>query len=208
MDLYKFIGKQIKSLRKSRGMDQQALAERMNTSRVTISRYESGVRKANQDFLFKMINIFNVNADYFFPKINSFKTINKKEVRQIPLIGAIAYGSPLLSEENIDGYISIFCSDKYKNDVVFALKCKDKSMWPDLNDGDLVFVKKQSTVEEDKIAAVLVDSNAEITFRRIKHINNEVLLMPDNINDFSPLTLSKNNHCTILGKVIESSRRF
>lgn len=208
VDLSKFIGNKIKTLRKSQGMDQQALADRMNTSRVTISRYESGNRTASQDFLFKLANVFNVNVDYFFPKVKNVKEINTDDMRQVPLIGTIACDLPLLAEKNIDGYVPAFLDDKYKNDIIFGLKCKDNSMWPIFNNGDIVFVKKQSTVEDGKIAAVLLKDNKEATLRRVKHIKNEMLLMPDNTNKFSSIVISKNNHKVILGRVIKSIRNF
>ncbi|XP_031776083.1 uncharacterized protein LOC116415427, partial [Apis florea] len=129
-------------------MDQQDLADRMDTSRVTISRYESGIRKANQDFLFKLANTFNVSVDYFFPKVNNLKPINTSEMRQVPLVGTIACGSPLLAEQNIEEYVPI-------------------SMEPTLSDGDIVFVKKTSEVEDGEIAAVLINNDESATLKRI-----------------------------------------
>lgn len=208
MDLSKYVGSQIKKLRESRGMDQQAFAEKIGTSRVNLARYESGSRKANQDILFQISEAFNINISYFFPLPDNSVELNKSNFRQVPLIGTIACGTPILAEENIDGYVPIFFGDKYKSDIVFALKCKGNSMWPTLSDGDIVFVKQQSSVEDGEIAAVLVDDNEEATLKRIKHINNEVLLMPDNTNEFSPIILNKKNPGKILGKVIESRRIY
>lgn len=208
MDLSKFIGNRIKTLRKSRGMDQQTLADRMDTSRVTISRYESGIRKANQDFLFKLANTFNVSIDYFFPKINNLKPINKSEMRQVPLVGTIACGSPLLAEQNIEEYVPMFFANGRSSDTIFALKCKGRSMEPTLSDGDIVFVKKTSDVEDGEIAAVLINNDESATLKRIKHVNDQVILMPDNASEFNPIILNKENPGTILGKVIESRHRF
>lgn len=67
MELGKFIGNRIKRYRESRGMTQDMLAEQLNTTRQTISRYENGERKANQDVLFELSEIFNVKVDDFFP---------------------------------------------------------------------------------------------------------------------------------------------
>ena len=54
MDLKKYIGNQIKTFRKSAGFTQDELAKRLNTTKQTISRYEKGDRKANQDMLFEL----------------------------------------------------------------------------------------------------------------------------------------------------------
>ena len=70
MDLKKYIGNQIKIFRKSAGFTQDELAKRLNTTKQTISRYEKGERKANQDMLFKLCDIFNVSIDDFFPVLS------------------------------------------------------------------------------------------------------------------------------------------
>lgn len=68
MDLQKFIGAKIKELRHKRGINQDELADMLDTTKQTISRYEKGDRQANQDILFKLSDIFNVSVDYFFPE--------------------------------------------------------------------------------------------------------------------------------------------
>ena len=70
MDLKKYIGTQIKMFRKSAGFTQDELAKRLNTTKQTISRYEKGDRKANQDMLFELCDIFGVSIDDFFPSQN------------------------------------------------------------------------------------------------------------------------------------------
>lgn len=70
MELNKFIGDRIKQFRESRGMTQDSLAQKLNTTRQSISRYESGERKANQDLLFDLADLFNVKVDDFFPPRN------------------------------------------------------------------------------------------------------------------------------------------
>ena len=58
-------------------MNQDELATVLNTTKQSISRYEKGIRKANQDILFQMCNVFNVPIDDFFPsKHDSNKTLD------------------------------------------------------------------------------------------------------------------------------------
>jgi len=81
MDLKKYIGNQIKTFRKSAGFTQDELAKRLNTTKQTISRYEKGDRKANQDMLFELCDIFGVSIDDFFPSQN--------EALQSPIVSTI-----------------------------------------------------------------------------------------------------------------------
>ena len=208
MELSKYVGSKIKDLREKHGMDQQTLAEKLDTSRVTISRYESGARKANQDVLFKLAKLFNVNINYFFPSIENEVSINLNNFRRIPLVGEIACGTPILAEQNIEGYVPMYFKTNNKNDSFFALKCKGNSMNPTLKDGDTVFIKQQPTVEDGEIAAVLVDDETAATLKRVKHLNDQVLLMPDNTEGFTPIVLDKEHPGRILGKVVESRRLF
>ena len=82
MDLKKYIGNQIKTFRKSAGFTQDELAKRLNTTKQTISRYEKGERKANQDMLFELCDIFGVSIDDFFPsqKDKGNSIMNKEEI--------------------------------------------------------------------------------------------------------------------------------
>ena len=67
MELNIYIGQKIKEFRKNTRMTQSDLAEKLNTTKQTISRYEKGDRKAGQDILFRLCEIFDVSIDDFFP---------------------------------------------------------------------------------------------------------------------------------------------
>ena len=84
MDLKKYIGTQIRIFRKSAGFTQDELAKRLNTTKQTISRYEKGDRKANQDMLFELCDIFGVSIDDFFPSQN--EALQSPAVSQIQTI--------------------------------------------------------------------------------------------------------------------------
>lgn len=67
MELSKFIGNKIRYYRELRNMTQDELAEQLKTTRQSISRYENGERKANQDILFDLADIFRISINNFFP---------------------------------------------------------------------------------------------------------------------------------------------
>ena len=71
MELKNYIGEKIKYLRKSAKMTQNDLAKILGTTKQTISRYEKGERKGNQDILFTLCDVFNVSIDDFFPPIST-----------------------------------------------------------------------------------------------------------------------------------------
>ena len=70
MDLKDFVGLKIKEYRKYNRLTQKDLAEKLGVTKQTVSRYEKGERKANQDILFALCDIFGVTIDDFFPSKN------------------------------------------------------------------------------------------------------------------------------------------
>lgn len=115
MDLSKYAGQKIKSLREERFMTQDDLAEKMGTTRQTISRYESGSRKTNQDVLFQLAEIFNVSINAFFPNVeNEFEitTIyNKLEPKRQKKV--YSFASKQLEEQNKVVQINSYKDKKY-----------------------------------------------------------------------------------------------
>lgn len=211
MNLSKYIGKRIREFRNAHNLTTEELAEEIGTTRATITRYETGARKANQDVLFKLADIFHVSVDDFFPPRNFSPTNNViyslpdtlQRVR-IPVIGEIACGDPITAEENIDGYIEEIFEKPVPSGTLFALRCKGHSMEPTIPDKATVVIREQPTVEDGEIAAVLVDGDNEATLKRVKHQGNLVMLMPDN-KKYDPIILDKDHPGRIVGKAIKYS---
>ena len=205
MELNKFIGMKIKSFRESRSMTQDELAELLNTTRQSISRYENGERKANQDLLFELASIFKVSIDDFFPVRNLYEQTNITEVTPenmvaIPVIGTIACGDPILADENIIGY-RYHLKDRLPKGQTFYLTAKGDSMEPKIPDGSDVLIRMQDDVEDGEIAAVLVNGDSEATLKRVKKQGDIVMLVPENTN-YAPYIVTEHNPARILGKAV------
>ena len=91
--------------------------------------------------------------------IASEDTASQSEVAQIPLIGKVAAGEPILAVENIEGYFPMPV-DRLPNAETFLLKVQGESMVnAGILDGDLVLVEQQATAENgEKIVALVNDS--------------------------------------------------
>lgn len=105
-ELAVFIGNKIKEFRLLKNMTQSDLADLLKTTKQTIGRYENGLRRANQDTLFELADIFGKNIDDFFPKednSSSTKTIldnifNKLEKPRQDKV--VSYAKSELDEQN------------------------------------------------------------------------------------------------------------
>lgn len=205
MELNKFIGTKIKKFRESRNMTQDELAELLDTTRQSISRYENGERKANQDLLFELASIFKVSLDDFFPVRNLYDQTNIIKVTPenmvaIPVIGTIACGDPILADENIIGY-RYHLKDRLPKGQTFYLTAKGDSMEPKIPDGSDVLIRMQDEVEDGEIAAVLVNGDSEATLKRVKKQGDIVMLIAEN-SAYAPYIITKDNPARILGKAV------
>lgn len=136
MDLSKYVGSKIKYYREIKNLTQDELAEILSTTRQSISRYENGERKANQDILFELSDVFNVSINDFFPEVRevskySIETIYNQlnEHRQTKVYN---YTTRQLEEQN-NNVASI-----EKNKKVFVLG-KTAANPSEISYGDAVF---------------------------------------------------------------------
>lgn len=121
--------------------------------------------------------------------------------KQIPVIGRVAAGRPMLAEENIEEYV---LSEHLKSDDLFALRVRGQSMIKaHIQNNDIVIAKRQASICNNDIVVVLIDGE-EATVKRIEQKNDIVRLVPEN-DDFAPVELEA-RRVSILGKVIEVRR--
>lgn len=119
-------------------------------------------------------------------------------MRKIPLVGSIACGTPILAAENIEGDVDI--PEHIHAD--FALRCKGDSMInARIYDGDIVYIRRQDTVEHGQIAAVLI--NDEATLKRVHLFDDHIVLEAEN-PQYRPRTFwgEEMNSLRILGKAV------
>lgn len=122
--------------------------------------------------------------------------LTRREVVNVPLIGTVAAGQPILAEENIENYFPI-PAEMLPNAETFMLKVKGESMMnAGILDGDQVLVQKQSNASNGEIVVALVDDSA--TVKRFFKESGHYRLQPE--NDFmEPIIV---DHVEVLGKVI------
>ncbi|MFR8413899.1 MAG: transcriptional repressor LexA [Dialister invisus] len=198
------VGSRIKEMRKSRKMTLKELGEHIGLSESNTKRYEDGqIKTVGIDIIKKIALALDVPASYLtgwedipqYQKLSNYVPIIKKK---IPLLGEIAAGQPIYADEHIEEFLPV--DDEVKAD--FALKIKGDSMInAQINDGDIVFIRQQSDVDNGQIAAVLIDDSA--TLKRVYHMDGVIQLQAEN-PQYPPMIYSKNNcdECRILGLAV------
>ena len=123
----------------------------------------------------------------------------RRETVNVPIIGKVAAGEPLLAVQNVEGYFPI-PSEYIPNKQTFMLVVQGDSMInAGIFSGDYVVVEKQENAENgDKVVALVEDSATIKTFYKEK---DHIRLQPE--NDFmDPIVISPDQQFQVLGKVI------
>lgn len=202
------IGERIKALRKKRGLTLEELAEAIGTSKQNVHRYERGI-------------VTNIPAERILALANALETTPSElmgwaseatvgisdidgavpiTVKRLPILGDIACGKPIYADEDHESFAAADSS----LDADFCLRAHGDSMTgARIFDGDIVFIRSQSSVDNGEIAAVII--NDEATLKRVYFYPEEgkLILSPENPK-YAPLVYIKDelNNIKILGKAV------
>ena len=128
--------------------------------------------------------------------------LTRREITNVPLIGRVAAGEPLLAQENIENYFPIPV-EHLPNNSTFLLTVKGESMINvGILDGDMVLVEEKHSANNGEMVVALIEDGATVkTFYKEEGI---IRLQPEN-DDMDPIIVKD---VTILGKVIGVMRFF
>jgi len=124
--------------------------------------------------------------------------LRRAPVRDVPLVGRIAAGSPILAEEDIEEIFPL-PTELVGNDPVFMLRVHGDSMiGAGIFDGDFVVVRRQPEARNGEIVAALIDGE-EATVKRFRREADRVVLLAEN-PAYEPIVLR--GGVEIIGKVV------
>lgn len=195
----------------ARNLKQADLARGLGVSEATISKWLSGKSSPRMKKIDDICKILGVKRedllyehDFAEEEPISASNLYTATIREFPLLGTIAAGQPIFAEETIP----VPVSGAVGIDADFCLKVQGDSMInAKINDGDIVFIRKQSMVEDGEIAAVLITElyGDTATLKRVYYdkIENKIQLIAENPK-YPPLSYSgeRLNDIRILGKAV------
>lgn len=188
------------------------LSEKTGIDKSKISSYMSGRYKAKQDGIYLLSKVLDVDPawlmGYDVPmqrnskvESNAFPTADVP--LEIPVLGKISAGLPILAVENIEGYE--FAPSSYiKSDYeYFYLRVQGDSMNLRFPEGNLVLVQKQDSLEDGEIGVFLIDGQ-DATVKKYRKDGNFVILDPMSTNpsNITQIYNIKEIPVKIIGKVI------
>lgn len=212
-----YIGEIIKRFRKENGITQQTFADKCGVSKSYISLLESGKSSRSNESIVPSIEVAHRIANYMHVSIDSLianteqpDTLEKKpRAVAIPVLGYVPAGVPFEAIECIIDYEEIPV-EMARHGEYFGLQIKGDSMAPRVLDGDVVIVRKQTTIESGEIAIVLVNGDAATCKRIVKH-DNGISLISFN-SAYPPRFYTKKEvqklPVKVIGKVVELRGKF
>lgn len=131
--------------------------------------FKRGIENANSSNIFKICSALKISADELAQgriteniSVFSYKNISPIGINKLPMVGKIACGKPILANEEIEYYVEAGVNTKAN----FCVKAVGDSMInARIQDGDIVFIREQPTVENGEIAAVLIGE--DVTLKRV-----------------------------------------
>lgn len=202
------VGTVLRTLRENNKMTLEEVSKKLGIAKQTLYKYEIGII-TNIPLLKieELAKIYNVSPSYITgwedekkDDLSEYDNIMPITTKKVPLLGQIACGKPIYANEDRESYIE--AGTELKAD--FCLKATGDSMInARIFDGDIVFIRKQPTVENGEIAAVIIDDSA--TLKRVfYHPETDILELKAENPKYPVQTYTNEqlNEIKILGKAI------
>lgn len=192
MDYKKEMGTKLKLARKhkseiiGRKYTGQMLADDLGISRGFVGDMESGRTPIPNELINEIIKACELPNDYFNSFINEtsaeykpsdLNAISHTDVVNIPILGTVRAGKPLLAIENIEGYFPALKSTLSIDKEYFYLRVKGDSMDLKFQEGALLLVEKTNFIENGEIGVILIDGQ-EATVKKVVRNDNMITLIP------------------------------
>lgn len=211
------IGMRIKQRRQELQMTQEQLGIKLQLNKSTIQRYESGqVKNIKLPVLQSIAEQLDVDTSWLVCKTNvmgSFKRSERQPIsnyleqyglmpikhKKIRTLGETACGEPIFCDEEYDTFVDASANI----DADFCLKAKGDSMInARIYDGDIVFIKQTTMVNNGEIAAVIVGDEAML--RRVYYNEDNTFVLSAENPQYEALVYTKEelNNINILGRAV------
>lgn len=158
------IGQKIKVLREKNGLTLEQVGSAVGVGKSTVRKWETGIiANMRRDKIAALARVLHTTPAYLMGwDEDQVTNLYKIETRRFPLLGSIACGVPIFADEEQELYVEAGTD----LDADFCLRARGDSMTgARIHDGDVVFIRKQSDVDNGEIAAVLIGDEA--TLKRV-----------------------------------------
>lgn len=167
------IGQVIATRRKELGLTLEQVGDYVGVSKSTVKKWETGyIANMRRDKIALLARALKMqpteflaeeteNSEEYEPS-NISAIIPGDNIYKIPVFASVSAGLGAYAEENIIDYMPIVIDNSYDVPDMIGIKVKGDSMYPKIEDGDIIVVRKQESVDSGDVAVLLLDDNEGI----------------------------------------------
>lgn len=160
------------------------MCEALNVKYTTFADWVNAKTYPRIDRIEQMANYFGIKKSALLEEHNPLPAdtipYEKRPTQPIPIVGVVSCGTPLLAEDNIEGYHETSLQDITTGETYFWLHAKGDSMMnAGIHEGDLLLIRQQSDVDSGDIAVVSINGD-DATLKRVLKKENALILQPEN----------------------------
>ncbi len=193
------IGGYIKKLRNERGMTQEELGEILGVKKAAVQKWESGtVKNLKRSTIVTLADYFCVSPGTFISdtdESSNVRALYTEDIYRIPIFESVSAGFGAYADSRIVDYIPMYIKNPSDVPVTMAIRVQGDSMYPKIEDGDLIVVRKQSSVDSGSIAVMLLDGEEGLV-KKVEYGKNWIDLI--SINPMYPVRHFENEEVSRL----------
>lgn len=162
------LGERVRQLRQKAGMTQDALAKEIGYStKTSISKIENNILDINQSTIVALARALKTTPSVIMgwtdidekstPTSELADMLPNENIYKIPVFSTVSAGLGAYACDDIEEFIPIYISNPADVPNTIGIKVKGNSMYPKIEDGDIIIVRKQDSVDSGTVAVVLLD---------------------------------------------------
>lgn len=205
-----YFSKNLKFLRKKKGISVEELSEKIKIHPATIYRWENSgmgvtIKNANDVAVFFGVTLADLTCIDLSKEY--LKQFEDARTSSIPVLGTIKAGQPIEAQTNILEYIDIPIRAMQGGRKYFALKISGDSMYPKYQDDDIVIFEQTNDIENanNKDCAILIN-NDDATFKNLSILEDGIVLSPLNTLSYQPKFYTKEQVANLPIKILGVAR--
>lgn len=200
----------ILALIQSRGMSDTAFEKAVGLPKGLLYQWKSGRSKGYRKYTAQIADLFGVTADYLLTgkEEKAVLTPIKGNMQFIPLYNSVSAGFGACAVDLVEGYIPVYNVNAEEAENTIAITVHGNSMSPKIDDGDIIVVHKQDSVDSGTIAVVFLDGDAAMV-KRVIYDKSHIELQSLN-PDYSPMVFTDSEvlRVRVVGRVVEVHKKL
>ena len=158
----------LKKARQKANLSQSEIAEKLNLNVRTYGSYERGERDVSTALLRNICQVLDVSSDELLETASSYKTdppaviLSAEKIHMIPVFNSVAAGFGAYASSDIVEYIPLYVENDFDVADTICITVKGQSMYPKIEDGDRIVVRRQDSVDNGRVAVVMIGEEAVV----------------------------------------------